>query len=137
MKTTEIKEEVFLMRTQSGFGEHYPSEFDELTDITAENIYNTLVEFAGKKSTWIQLFTLEYIESWLNKARQNPNNCHDLHLYEEEECQLCGYWPDARVELTYNTYTLNEIEINKESEEAVDELIDMLTETTKELDERP
>ena len=136
MKTTEIKEEVFLMRVESGFGEHYPSIFDELEDITAENIYNTLKEFAGEKATWIELYTLQYIESWLNKARQNPNECHDTILYQEDECPHCGHWPDARVELTYNTYTLNEMEVNPEAEKEVDELINMLTEATDELNNR-
>ena len=134
MKTTKTIEKVWVMRVQSGWGEQYKTEMDELTEITAEAIHhiakNRITDFKCQDPP-----SIEEIQEWLDENRKGVET-NELFLFRQAECPTCGNDDDTKFDLYYETEEYNEIEVDFNDEKSINELAKMLNETTNELNQR-
>ena len=92
-------EEIYMSRCEPGWGEHYSSNLDEITEyFTAELIHTALISEIPSRTP-----SVEEIKTWLKENRETTlnNNREGLLLYRDEECPHCGHNPEQIYELTY------------------------------------
>lgn len=92
-------EQVYLMRIESGWGEHAHSILDDLDPITPETIKEALTKMFD-----LDCPLLTTLESWLEEQRDNAAanlSVKDIFIWESEECPTCGHDPEYKYELRY------------------------------------
>lgn len=103
-----VKETVYLMTMQDGFGEHLPSPLDALTgiEINPTTIINALREhFPEEQDT----FNIVEITEWLEEMMEHEDDedsRRELPLFRTKECPHCGYDPEIEYELEYKREVL-------------------------------